>query len=110
MNKIMKRLGVAAGIACFCCLGCIEVDPLLQGGRKGSLSSVTNTTYHGCAYSSEPWGREWTAGGDRRHALYSVRAKYNWWYALVATCTFGVYMPMDLEWRYDMGERKGVSK
>lgn len=107
MNNNWKRLGVAAGIAVLCCAGCIEVDPLLQGGRKGSLSSVTNTTYHGCAYSSEPWFQEWTAGGDRRHALYSVRPKYNLWYALVATCTFGAYMPIDLEWRYDMGEKKG---
>ena len=110
MNTTLKRLGAAAGIVYLCCAGCVEIDPLLQGGRKGSLSSVTNVTYRGCAYSETPWFQEWTVGGDRRHSLYSVRPKYNWWYALVAVVTFGVYMPMDLEWRYDMGERKEQGK
>lgn len=88
------------------CAGCIEVDPLIQGGRKGCVTPMTNAVYHGCAYSGKPWGGYWTAGGDREHAVYSVRAKYNIWYALAAVCSFGLYMPMDIEWRYDLGDEK----
>lgn len=86
--------------------GCIEISPLVQGGREGSLSTVTNTIYHGCAYKDDLWESHWSAGGDRVHALYSVRAKYNWWYALAAVCSFGIYMPLDLEWRYDLGKEQ----
>lgn len=102
MDKIKPSLAVVPLFALFCISGCIEVNPLVQGKRSCSLSCVTNAVYHGCAYSDAPWGGSWTAGGDRRHTLYSVRSKYNWFYALTAVCTFGAYMPMDLEWRYDL--------
>ena len=104
MDKIKSSYAIVALLAVFCMVGCIEVKPLVEGGRTGSLSCVTNAVYHGCAYCSAPWGGGWTGGGDRQHALYSVRPKYNWFYALSAVCTFGAYMPMDLEWRYDLGE------
>jgi hypothetical protein len=108
MNSMRRCFVLVVGIVLFCIVGCLEVDPLIQGGRKGSLSCVTNAVYHGCAYRDAPWCGGWTAGGDRRHALYSVRAKYNWFYALAAVCTFGAYMPMDLEWRYDLGKGEKV--
>ena len=109
MNKTERLCAMLAWAALLCFVGCLEVKPLVQGGRSGSLSCVTNAVYHGCAYCDAPWGGGWTAGGDRQHALYSVRPKYNWYYALAAVCTFGIYMPIDLEWRYDLGEM-GVTK
>lgn len=107
MNIIGKRILIGATLAFLCIAGCIEVDPLLEGGRQGPLSVMTNATYHGCAYCDRPWFSTWTGGGNRTNALFSVRAKYNWWYALAAVCTFGAYMPMDLEWRYDLGTEGG---
>lgn len=109
MNKTERFCAMLSLIALLCLVGCIEVHPLVQGGRTGSLSCVTNAVYHGCAYRDAPWSGGWTAGGDRQHALYSVRAKYNWFYALAAVCSFGAYMPIDLEWRYDIGGKE-VSK
>ena len=103
MNNIRRCSVLAGGIVLLCAVGCLEVNPLVQGGRTGSISCLTNAVYHGCAYCDAPWGGGWTGGGDRQHALYSVRPKYNWFYALAAVCTFGAYMPMDLEWRYDLG-------
>lgn len=108
MRKVMKRIGIAAGIAFLCFAGCLEVDPLVQGIRNGSATAVTNTVYHGWAYSDKPWGSYWTNGGDVEHPLFSVRAKYNWWYALAAVLTFGLYMPMDIEWCYDVGGNGGA--
>ena len=106
MNKMERCCAMMSLIALLCFVGCLEVHPLVQGGRTGNLSCVTNAVYHGCAYCDKPWGGHWTAGGDRQHALCSVRPKYNLFYALAAVCTFGVYMPMDLEWRYDLGEKE----
>jgi len=99
-----KKVLIALGAGFLACAGCIEVDPLVQGGSDGTLSTVTNFTYHGSAYRSTPWIGRWTGGGDLVHPLASVRPKYNWWYAFLATCSFGLYMPIDLEWRYDLGE------
>lgn len=95
---------VVVGMVLLAHTGCVGVSPLVQGGREGNLSAVTNTSYHGCAYKDDLWESHWSAGGDHVHALYSVRPKYNWWYALVAVCSFGIYMPLDLEWRYDLGK------
>ena len=82
---------------------CVETKPLLQGRRDGSASGVTNIVYHGCGYKNDFWMRHWNAGGDRQHHLFSVRPKYNYWYALAAVLSFGIYMPIDLEWSYDLG-------
>lgn len=94
---------VVGCIAILSCASCIETQPLLQGRRDGSASVVTNTVYHGCGYKDDFWMRHWNAGGDHRHHLLSVRSKYNYWYALAAVLSFGIYMPVDLEWRYDLG-------
>lgn len=106
MRTIIKSVVIVAGVVFLGLAGCIEVDPLMQGSRVGSVSPMTNTVYHGWGYSDKPWGSYWPNGGDSEHPLYSVRAKYNWWYALTAVLTFGLYMPMDIEWCYDYGACK----
>ena len=74
MNNVQRCFVLAVGFVLLCTVGCIEVDPLIQGGRKGSLSCVTNAVYHGCAYRDAPWCGGWTAGGNRELAIHSVRA------------------------------------
>ena len=82
-------------------VGCVETKPLLQGRRDGTASVTTNMVYHGCGYKDH-----WNAGGNRQHHLLSVRPKYNYWYALAAVLSFGIYMPVDLEWKYDLGDER----
>lgn len=103
-NQVKHGILLSAAVVFLLMSGCVEVDPSIQGRRSGSLSPMTNTVYHGCGYTEGPWGEPWNAGGDRRHSLYSVRMKYNVWYAVAAVCSLGLYMPMDMEWRYDLGE------
>lgn len=94
---------VALYIAILTLVGCIETKPLLQGRRVGTASIATNMVYHGCGYKDDFWMCHWNAGGDRQHHLLSVRSKYNYWYALATVLSFGIYMPIDLEWKYDVG-------
>jgi len=82
---------------------CIETKPLLQGRRDGSTSIVTNVVYHGCGYKDDFWMCHWNAGGNRQHHLLTVRPKCNYWYALATVLSFGIYMPIELEWNYDLG-------
>lgn len=105
-NKRLKR-AVAVSIAMLSLTGCIETKPLLQGRRDGTASLTTNRVYHGCGYKDDLWMCHWNAGGDRQHHLLSVRPKYNYWYALATVLSFGIYMPVDLEWRYDLGSECG---
>lgn len=111
MKKPRKRLklAVVVSIAVLSLTGCIETKPLLQGRRDGSASVVTNVVYHGCGYKDDLWMCHWNAGGDRQHHLLSVRPKYNYWYALATVLSFGIYMPVDLEWRYDLGGECGCN-
>ncbi len=107
-NKRNKHLKIFV-VACAATLvlaGCIETKPLLQGRRDGSASVATNMVYHGCGYNDDSWMRHWNAGGDRQHHLLSVRPKYNYWYALATVLSFGIYMPIDLEWKYDLGNER----
>lgn len=55
MNKTERLCAMLAWAALLCFVGCLEVKPLVQGGRSGSLSCVTNAVYHGCAYRDAPW-------------------------------------------------------
>lgn len=48
----------------------------------------------------------WNAGGDRQRHLLSVRPKYNYWYALATVLSFGLYMPIELEWNYDFSSER----
>ena len=96
---------VMACIAMLLLVSCVETKPLLQGRRDGSASVVTNVVYHGCGYKDDFWMRHWNAGGNRQHHLLSVRPKYNYWYALAAVLSFGLYMPLDIEWKYDLGRK-----
>ena len=97
---------IAVCLATLSLVGCIETKPLLQGRRDGSASGVTNMVYHGCGYKDNFWMRHWNAGGNRQYHLLSVRPKYNYWYALAAVLSFGIYMPVDLEWKYDLGNER----
>ena len=102
--KHLKHAIVAAAcLSTLTLVGCIETKPLLQGRRDGTASIATNTVYHGCGYKDDFWMCHWSAGGDRQHHLLSVRTKYNYWYALATVLSFGIYMPVDLEWKYDFG-------
>lgn len=85
---------------------CIETKPLLQGRRDGRASIVTNIVYHGCGYKDDLWMSHWNAGGDRQRHLLSVRPKYNYWYALATVLSFGLYMPIELEWNYDFSSER----
>jgi hypothetical protein len=103
-NKRLKR-AVAVSIAMLSLTGCIETKPLLQGRRDGTASLTTNRVYHGCGYKDDLWMCHWNAGGNRQHHLFFVRPKYNYWYALAAVLSFGFYMPLDIEWKYDLGRK-----
>ena len=101
------ELVVVVSIAVLSLTGCIETKPLLQGRRDGTASVTTNRVYHGCGYKDDLWMRHWNAGGDRQHHLLSVRPKYNYWFALATVLSFGIYMPVNLEWSYDLGSECG---
>ena len=81
--------------------GCLEVDPLVQGRPTQQMFDLRSERYHGCAYKSDLWESEWANGGDQDHTLHFVRPKYNYWYAWATVLSFGLWMPMDLEWRYN---------
>lgn len=101
-SKRLKYFAIVYAVALLFA-SCVETKPLLLGRRDGPASCVTNMVYHGCGYKDDFWMRHWNAGGDRQHHLLSVRPKYNYWHALAAVLSFGIYMPIDLEWRYDLG-------
>lgn len=97
----IKMLGIASSLSIVLCNGCLEVDPLIQGAPSKEQSAMQSGCYLGSAYWDGPYCCEWAFGGDQDHTLYSVRPKYNYWYAWTTVLTFGLVMPIDLEWKYN---------
>ena len=87
------------------CVGCLEVDPLIQGAPTKEQFAVRSCCYLGSAYRDRPYCCYWADGGDQDHTLFSVRPKYNYWYAWVTILSFGAIMPLDLEWRYNKDDK-----
>ena len=80
--------------------GCIEISPLIQGAPSQEQSPMQSCCYWGSAYKERPYSY-WADGGDLDNTLFSVRPKYNYWYAWVTVLSFGIVMPMDIEWKYN---------
>jgi len=95
MKKVITGISIASLLS-----GCIEIDPLVQGAPAKEQFPMQSCSYWGSAYRDRPYS-PWADGGDNDHTLFSVRSKYNYWYAWVTVLSFGVLMPMDIEWKYN---------
>ena len=91
---------VLVGLVISVCTGCIEIDPLIQGAPSREQYPCMSCCYWGSAYKNRPYSY-WADGGDQDHTLFSVRPKYNYWYAWITILSFGALMPIDIEWKYN---------
>ncbi len=98
-RKLSFRLLGAMALLMFS--GCLEIDPLVQGAPTKEQFDMESRCYLGSAYRDRPYGKDWLDGGDQDHTLFSVRPKYNYWYAWATVLSFGIVMPMDIEWKYN---------
>lgn len=110
--KIMRKMTntmsvVAGGVLLAATFGCTTMAPVsgyetdaVACGQKGG-----SDRYDGCFWNDRLWEENWLTKKSTNQTLKVVRCRLAAWQSIAAVATFGVWVPMYVEWELN-GDRK----
>ena len=99
----MKRLIYAAMIVC-AAAGCSTV--VTVSGYEDSESSLCargSDRYDGCFWNDRLWEDDWLTKKDPDRTLKIVRTRIKPWQPIAAVFSFGLWVPVYVEWELNGG-------
>ena len=105
--KIVQSI-VWSGVVMLTLSGCMTAK--LSGLERAS-DPIREEIYHGKGWQrGRSWCSCWEDEKSCDRTLGSVQVKYNYLHALVAVLSFGVYMPIEIDYRLNPKGVEGASK
>jgi len=100
----MKNLIMASAIV-LAAVGCSTVVPV-SGHEIGdsALCSIGSDRYDGCFWNDRLWEEDWLTKKDTERTLKIVRTRIKPWQSIAAVFTFGIWVPVYVEWELNGAE------